>query len=71
MPPTLSEQSEIVAVLDAIDRKLDLHRRKRTTLEKLFKALLYKLMTREVRVGELDLESVAAYSYEWKATSAD
>ena len=55
LPPTLSEQLEIIAVLDAIDRKIDLHRRKRAVLEELFKALLHKLMTGEIRVGELDL----------------
>ena len=47
--PGISEQREIVATLDAIDRKIDLHRRKRTVLEELFKALLHKLMTREIR----------------------
>lgn len=54
LPPTLSEQREIVAVLDAIDRKIALHRRKRAVLEELFKALLHNLMTGEIRVGELD-----------------
>ncbi len=54
LPPTLSEQREIAAVLDAIDRKADLHRRKRATLEELFKALLHKLMTGELRAGALD-----------------
>ena len=53
--PSLDEQQEIVAILDAIDRKINLHRRKRTVLEELFKALLHKLMTGEIRVGELDL----------------
>ena len=52
------------AALDAIDRKIDLHRRKRAVLEELFKALLHKLMTGEIRVGELDVESVAGYSFE-------
>ena len=55
LPPTLKEQREIVAVLDAIDRKIDLHRRKRTVLDDLFKVLLHKLMTGEIRVAELDL----------------
>ncbi len=58
LPPTLSEQSEIVAILDAIDRKIDLHRRKRTVLEDLFKSLLHKLMTGEIRVRELELGAV-------------
>ena len=55
LPPKLSEQREIVAVLDAIDCKINLHRRKRAVLQELFKALLHKLMTREIRVGELEL----------------
>ena len=45
--PPMDEQQEIVAILDAIDRKIDLHRRKRAALEDLFKALLHKLMTRK------------------------
>ena len=47
------EQREIAAILNAIDRKIDLHRRKRAVLEELFKTLLHKLMTREVPVAEL------------------
>ena len=56
--PVIGEQQNIVAVLDAIDRKIDLHRRKRAVLEELFKALLHKLMTGEIRVGELELACV-------------
>ena len=52
--PDHDQQTEIVAVLDAIDRKIDLHRRKRAVLEELFKTLLHKLITGEIRVGELD-----------------
>jgi len=53
--PSLEEQREIVAILNAIDRKIDLHRRKRAVLEELFKALLHKLMTGGIRVEELGL----------------
>lgn len=53
--PDLDEQREIVAILDAIDRKIELHRKKRGVLEDLFKALLHKLMTGEIRVDALDL----------------
>ena len=56
--PSFSEQREIVAVLDAIDRKIELHRRKRTVLDDLFNALLYKLMTGEIRVADLDLSAL-------------
>ena len=61
LPPTLNEQGEIVEVLDAVDRKIDLHRRKRAVLEELFKALLHKLMTGEIRVGELDFAGLEVY----------
>jgi len=52
------EQHEIVAILDAIDSKIDLHKRKRTILEELFKTLLHKLMTGEIRVADLDLSAL-------------
>ena len=60
VPPTLDEQREIVAILDAIDRKIDLHRRKRALLDELFKALLHKLMTGEIRVSDLDLSALSS-----------
>ena len=53
--PTVNEQQETVAILDAINHKIDLHRRKRVALEDLFKALLHKLMTGEIRTAALDL----------------
>lgn len=62
LPPTLTEQVEIVEVLDAIDRKIDLHRRKRAVLDELFKALLHKLMTGEIRVADLDLSALAPHA---------
>jgi type I restriction enzyme S subunit len=55
IPPTLEEQREIVEILEAIDRKIGLHERKRAVLEDLFKALLHKLMTGQIRVADLDL----------------
>ncbi|MHC6591554.1 restriction endonuclease subunit S [Arthrobacter sp. C152] len=58
MPPTLEEQQEIVAALDAIDRKIDLHRRKREVLDQLFESLLHKLLTGDVLVGDLDFSAL-------------
>lgn len=58
--PSPTEQQEIVAVLDAIERKIDLHRRKRAVLDDLFKALLHKLMTGEIRIADLDLSALPA-----------
>lgn len=60
VPSTTGEQEEIVAILDAIDAKIDLHRRKRAVLEELFKSLLHKLMTGEIRVADLDLSALLA-----------
>lgn len=54
-PATLEEQREIVAIFDAIDRKIDLHRKKCAVLDDLFKVLLHKLMTGEISVSGLDL----------------
>ncbi len=56
--PSNDEQHEIVSILDAIDRKIDLHRRKRAVLDDLFKALLHKLMTGEIRVADLNLSAL-------------
>ena len=53
----IDEQREIAAILDSIDRKIDLHRRKRAVLDDLFKTLLHKLMTGEMRVDDLDLST--------------
>jgi type I restriction enzyme S subunit len=58
VPPTLDEQREIVTILDAIDRKIDLHKRKRVVLDKLFKSLLHKLVTGEIRVGHFDVAAL-------------
>jgi type I restriction enzyme S subunit len=54
----IDEQRQIASILDAIDRKIDLHKRKRAVLDELFKALLHKLMTGEIRVADLDLSAV-------------
>lgn len=58
MPPTKDEQDEIAEVIDAIDRKIDLHRRKRAVLEELFSSLLHKLMAGELQVSDLDLSAL-------------
>jgi len=56
--PSTSEQHKIVEILDAIDRKIELHKKKKTLLEELFKSLLHKLMTGEIRVADLDLSAI-------------
>jgi type I restriction enzyme, S subunit len=56
--PKAEEQHEITSVLDTIDRKIELHGRKRAILADLFEALLLKLMTGEIRVAKLDLSGL-------------
>lgn len=58
-PQTDDEQNEIVAILDALDHKIALHRQKRAVLEELFRSMLQKLMTGEIRVADLDLTALA------------
>lgn len=61
--PPLDEQEDIVSILDALDRKIDLVRRKRLALEQLFKSLLHKMMAGEISPKELgmpDLEPPSA-----------
>ena len=57
--PKLDEQHDIAAALETIDQKIDLHRRKRALLNDLFKTLLHKLMTGEIRVSQLDLSALS------------
>ena len=56
--PELSEQREIVTVLDAIDQKIALHQQKKSVLDALFRSLLHKLMTGEISVEALDLSAL-------------
>lgn len=58
VPSTTDEQREIIDVLDALERKIDLHRRKGEVLDQLFKSLLHKLMTSEISVDDLDLSAL-------------
>lgn len=60
--PSLDEQREIVTILEALDKKIALHRRKRNALEALFKSLLHKLMLGEVAIADAALRVVAQVS---------
>jgi len=55
--PGLDEQREIVAILDALDRKIDLHQEKRAVLESLFTSLLHKLMSGEISAPNFDFSA--------------
>ena len=43
VPPNLQERREMVAIPDAIDRKIEPHRKKRAVLDALFRAMLRKM----------------------------
>lgn len=58
-PSNSTEAQEIVAILGAVDHKIELHRKKRAVLDGLFKALLQKLITGEIRVRDLDLSALS------------
>ncbi|CAJ5815933.1 restriction endonuclease subunit S [Burkholderia vietnamiensis] len=62
LPPTLDEQREIVTILDTLDRKISLHRQKRSVLEELFQSLLHKLMTGDISITDLDLSVLSSAS---------
>lgn len=68
--PAPEEQREIVALLDAIGCKVESHQKKRAVLDELFKALLHKLMTGEIRVADLDLSALAAPGFSRRLAGA-
>jgi type I restriction enzyme S subunit len=57
--PGLEEQKEMVSVLKTIDRKVLVHERKRAALHDLFKTLLNQLMTGDIRVTDLNIDTSA------------
>lgn len=55
--PELDEQKEIAGILQTLDRKISVHERKRAALSDLFQTLLHKLMTAQIRVDKLDIDT--------------
>lgn len=55
--PDLDEQRDIAAALATIDRKLAHHQKKRATLNDLFQTTLHQLMTAQIRVTDLDIDT--------------
>ena len=56
-PTDTDEQRAIASALTTLDRKLAYHRAKRAALHDLFDTLLHKLMTAQVRVADLDIDT--------------
>ncbi len=55
--PETDEQAAVVAALESLDAKSQLHERKREQLKKLFRTLLHELMTAKTRVGEIQMRT--------------
>jgi len=55
--PKVNEQKDIAAVLGSIDQKMEFHESKKSALQDLFKAMLNKLMTGEIRVKDFDIDT--------------
>ncbi len=52
------EQDNIVSILKMVDRKIENHRIKRILFNDLFRTLLHKLMTAQIRVNDIDLSEL-------------
>jgi len=56
VPPS-DEQRETADILQTVDRKIDIHESKKHSLQELFKTMLNKLMTAQIRVNDLDIDT--------------
>jgi len=54
--PAYDEQEKIASTLSTIDKKIKHHTSKKITLQDMFKTMLNKLMTGEIRVKDLDID---------------
>ena len=57
VPTDRDEQSEIANSLQTIDEKISFHERKRSTLKELFRTFLQELMTGQIRVDNLEIDT--------------
>jgi type I restriction enzyme S subunit len=56
--PDITEQRDIVAILDAIDRKTSVHRQKHILFDSLFQSVLHKLLSGEICPDDLNLSAL-------------
>jgi type I restriction enzyme S subunit len=55
--PERKEQDEIASALMTIEAKISVHERKRAALSDLFQTLLHQLMTAQIRVDKLEIDT--------------
>jgi type I restriction enzyme S subunit len=53
--PSLSEQREIAKILQTIDQKIEIEKRKKELYEELFKTMLNKIMNQEIDVEKIEV----------------
>lgn len=53
--PPLSEQQQIAHILSTVDKKIEIEKRRKTTFKELFKTMLHKLMSGEMRLKEVEI----------------
>jgi type I restriction enzyme, S subunit len=56
--PPIDEQHEIACAITAVVNSRTIHSRRRDTLQSLFRTLLHRLMTAQIRVHDLDLSAL-------------
>ncbi|MBE0516999.1 MAG: hypothetical protein IBX41_06370 [Methanophagales archaeon] len=47
---------QIAHILSTVDKKIEIEERRKTTLKELFKTMLHKLMTGEIRLKDVEIE---------------
>ena len=55
--PEPDEQDQIASALMTVEAKISVHERKRAALQDLFQVLLHQLMTAQIRVDKLDIDT--------------
>lgn len=68
--PSADEQRAIAAAIATIDRKLAHHQKKRATFNDLFQTTLHQLMTAQVRVADLDIDTAEVTAPEPQGVAA-
>jgi len=53
--PPLPEQQKITHILSTVDKKIEVEEKRKATLNELFKTMLYRLMTGEIRVKDVEV----------------
>jgi type I restriction enzyme S subunit len=57
--PRIEVQEEIVNIIDIVIENIEVHGKRKTILEELFRTLLHQLMTGQIRVNEIDLPGLS------------